>query len=164
MLGALAAHLKTTGTYSAVTLVRLTGINRTTEELRLPAETAASTGLACVSNAITIWQQAGYRPSLLLQAWNAILGSFEKSFPHKSFAVSIIPSNSLQCIPCDCPGWFRHHRHGWGPEPAAARGGQPATPGPPGGAVRLPDARRSGVLRGNRGGADAWNHGGIPDQ
>ena len=83
------------GTYSAISLVRITGINRTTEELRLPAETAASTGLACVSNSIATWQQAGYRPSLLLQAWNTVLGSFTKSFPDKSFAVSIIPNDAF---------------------------------------------------------------------
>lgn len=98
MLAALAAHLKSAGTYGAITLLRLTGINRTTEELRLPAETAQSTGLACVTNAITTWQQAGYKPSLLLQGWNAILGSFLKSFPDKPFAVSIITSNAFPAI------------------------------------------------------------------
>ncbi len=98
MLAALSAHLKATGTYNAISLLRLTGINRTTEELRLPAETAASTGLACVSNSITTWQQAGYRPSLLLQGWNAVLGSFMKSFPDKSFAVSIIPNDAFPGI------------------------------------------------------------------
>ncbi len=101
MLGALSAHLKSAGTYSAVTLVRLTGINRTTEELRLPAETAQSTGLACVSDAITTWQQAGYRPSLLLQGWNAILSSFNRSFPDKPFAVSIIPNDAFPGIAQD---------------------------------------------------------------
>lgn len=98
MLAALSAHLKSAGTYNAITLVRLTGINRTTEELRLPAETAASTGLACVSNSIATWQQAGYKPSLLLQGWNAVLASFVKSFPDKSFAVSIIPNNAFPGI------------------------------------------------------------------
>lgn len=98
MLTALAAHLKTAGTYSALTLVRLTGINRTSEELRLPAETAASTGLACVSDSIATWQQAGYRPSLLLQGWNALLASFQKSFPDKPFAVSIIPNDAFPGI------------------------------------------------------------------
>ena len=98
LLGAIAAHLKSTGAYSNISLLRLTGINRTTEELRLPAETAQSTGLACVSNAIAIWQQAGYRPSLLLQGWNAILTSFQNNFPDKSFSVSIIPSNPFPAI------------------------------------------------------------------
>ena len=91
MLAALAAHLKSTGTYSAVTLLRLTGINQATEELRLPVETAQSTGLACVADSIAIWQQAGYRPSLLLQGWGGILGSFQKSFPEKSFSIALIP-------------------------------------------------------------------------
>lgn len=98
VIAALAAHLKSTGTYNAVTLLRLTGINRTTDELRLPAETAQSTGLSCVSNAITIWQQAGYRPSLLLQGWDSITASFQRSFPDKAYSVAIIPQNPFPRI------------------------------------------------------------------
>lgn len=98
MLAAVAAHLKSAGTYNAVTLVRLTGINRTTEETRLPIETAATTGLACVTDAITTWEKAGYKPSLLLKAWNSLLASFNRSFPDKPFAVSIIPLGSFPNI------------------------------------------------------------------
>jgi len=98
MLSALAAHLKAANEYGSITLLRLTGINRTSEELRLPAETAASTGLACVTNALATWMQAGYRPSLLLQGWNAIVTSFNKHFPDKSFAVSIIANNAFPGI------------------------------------------------------------------
>lgn len=98
ILAAVAAHLQSAGTYKAITHVRLTGINRTTEETRLPAETAQSTGLACVSDAIGIWQQAGYKPSLLLSAWDKITASFLKSFPDKSFSVSIIPTNPFPPI------------------------------------------------------------------
>ena len=98
MLVALSAHLKTAGFYHSVTLLRLTGINRTTDELRLPAETAQSTGLACVTNAPATWQAAGYRPSLLLQAWDAITNSFEKNFPDKAFSVAIIPQNAFPPI------------------------------------------------------------------
>ncbi len=98
MLSALSAHLKSAGAYGAVTLLRLTGINRTTDELRLPAETPQSTGLACVSNSLTIWQQAGYKPSLLLSAWDSITSSFGKSFPDKSFSVAIIPQNAFPAI------------------------------------------------------------------
>ncbi len=90
MLSALAAHLKSAGTYNAVTSLRLTGINRTSDELRLPEETAQTTGLSCVSDAIATWQQAGYRPSKLLQAWDAITNSFQKNFPDKHFSVAII--------------------------------------------------------------------------
>ena len=98
MLVALAAHLKAIGAYNAITLLRLTGINRTTDELRLPAETAQSTGLACVTDAIATWQQAGYRPSLLLQGWDAITSSFQKSFPDKAFSVAIISVNAFPPI------------------------------------------------------------------
>jgi uncharacterized protein (TIGR03437 family) len=94
MLAAISAHLKSAGTYNNITLVRLAGINRTTEEIRLPAETAQSTGQACVSDAITIWKQAGYQASLVVQAWNAILASYQKSFADKTFSVSLIPSAS----------------------------------------------------------------------
>ena len=94
MLAAVSAHLKSAGTYNSITMVRLTGVNRTTEETRLPAETAAITGLACVSDAISTWQQAGYKPSLVEQGWTSILGSFQKSFPDKSFSVSLIPTSS----------------------------------------------------------------------
>src|SRR4029077_15853919 len=67
MLSAVSAHLNSAGTYNNITLVRITGINRPREELRLPAETPQPTGLACITDAIATWQKAGYRPSLLLQ-------------------------------------------------------------------------------------------------
>ncbi len=98
MLAALAAHLKSSGTYSSVTLVKLTGINRTTDEFRLPAETAQSTGLSCVSDAIAIWQQAGYAPSRLLAAWDSITTAFQSNFPDKTFSVAIIPKNAFPAI------------------------------------------------------------------
>ncbi|HEX7137880.1 MAG TPA: beta-galactosidase [Vicinamibacterales bacterium] len=98
MLVALAAHLKSIGAYGSIALLRITGINRTTDELRLPAETAQSTGLSCVSNAITKWQNAGYKPSLLLQGWDAITSSFKKSFPDKTLSIAIIPSNAFPAI------------------------------------------------------------------
>lgn len=98
MLVALAAHLKSIGAYNAVALLRITGINRTTDELRLPAETAQSTGLSCVSDALTTWQNAGYKPSRLLQGWDSITTSFKKSFPDKALSIAIIPSNAFPAI------------------------------------------------------------------
>jgi hypothetical protein len=97
LLTNLSAHLTSTGTYSNVTLLRLTGINRTSDELRLPAETPdtnglTGTGLACVSNAPAIWLTNGYRPSKLLFAWSNIITSFKTSFPDKTFCVAIIPN------------------------------------------------------------------------
>ncbi|HWV98895.1 MAG TPA: beta-galactosidase [Candidatus Acidoferrum sp.] len=95
-LASLSTHLKTDGTYSNITLLRLTGVNRTTDELRLPAETPdnnpyTGTGLLCVSNAPAIWQSNGYTPSKLLFAWSNVVSSFNASFPDKTFSVAIIP-------------------------------------------------------------------------
>lgn len=98
LLAAVAAHLKSNGTYGALTMLRLTGINRTTEEFRLPAESSQSTGLPCVTDAVATWQSAGYKPSLLTQAWDAITTSFKKSFPDKTFSVAIIPNNAFPPI------------------------------------------------------------------
>jgi uncharacterized protein (TIGR03437 family) len=92
MLAAVAAHLKSTGAYSAIAAVNLTGINFDSGELHLAGETAQSTGLDCVSDAVATWQNAGYRPSVLLNAWDAITNSFKKSFSDKYFAVAIIAS------------------------------------------------------------------------
>ena len=99
MLAALSAHLKSAGTYDAVVLLRLTGINRDTDELHLPTETPESTGLTCVSESITTWQQAGYKPSLLLQGWDAVTSSFQRNFPDKSFTVAIIASTNTPFPP-----------------------------------------------------------------
>jgi len=98
MLTNLAFHLKRAGTYSNLTLLRLTGINRTTDELRLPAETPNGTGLDCVSNAPAIWQAAGYTPTLLLYGWSNIISAFQASFPDKPFSVAIIPNNAFPPI------------------------------------------------------------------
>jgi uncharacterized protein (TIGR03437 family) len=91
-LAAVSAHLKSTGAYSTVVLVQLTGINYDSGELHLPSQTPQSSGVACVSDAIATWQSAGYRPSLLLAGWDAITSSFKKSFPDKYFSVAIIAS------------------------------------------------------------------------
>jgi hypothetical protein len=91
MLAAVSAHLKSTGRYDNVVLLRLTGINKDSDELHLPSE-SPDPAVPCRSDNIATWQQAGYRPSLLLQGWDGTTGSFKKSFPDKSFSVAIIAS------------------------------------------------------------------------
>jgi len=86
-------HLKSTGTYDSLVSLRLTGINRTTAELRLPAEMLTS---PCVTNSIETWLEATppYRPARLLKAWDALTDSFQKNFPEKFFGIEIIPNAS----------------------------------------------------------------------
>ena len=97
MLSNVAVHLKSQGTYTNLTLLRLTGINRTSDELRLPAETPYTnnvngTGLSCVSDAPAIWQTNGYTPAKLLSAWSNVVAAFNANFPDKTFCVAIIPN------------------------------------------------------------------------
>jgi hypothetical protein len=99
MLTAVSNHLATNGNYSAVKLLRLTGINRNSDELHLPAQTTNSTGLECVSNAPAIWQAAGYTPANLLSGWSNILSSFQTHFPDKSFSVAIIALTNINAFP-----------------------------------------------------------------
>jgi hypothetical protein len=97
MLAAVAQHLKDAGAYDAVKMVRLTGVNRTTDEFRLPEEILdESQGAPCTANSIDIWLQANYRPSRLLHAWDAITTSFQTNFPDKTFNVAIIPIDTGQ--------------------------------------------------------------------
>ncbi len=94
MLAAVSAHLKQTGAYNAVVLLRLTGINKDSDELHLPAETLKSSSEACETDAIATWKRAGYRPALLLRGWDGLTTSFKKSFPDKAFSVAIIASTN----------------------------------------------------------------------
>jgi len=55
MLTKVSSHLKSAGTYDSLTLLRLTGINRTTDELRLPAETPGGTGRRLHSSQTAFW-------------------------------------------------------------------------------------------------------------
>jgi hypothetical protein len=97
MLGSVAAHLRAIGAYGSVALVRETGVNRTTDEFRLPEEVLPSPCLDTNSvahantNAISTWLAAGYRPWLLFLAWNSLTASFERNFPGVTFNVPIIP-------------------------------------------------------------------------
>jgi len=97
MLTTVSQHLKDVGAYDAVQLVRLTGINRTTDEFRLheeilPSPCIDTSGVVRTeTNSISTWLAAGYRQSLLIQGWDAITASFLASFPDKTFNVPIIP-------------------------------------------------------------------------
>ena len=93
LLGAVAAHLKSSGSYSALTSVRLTGINRTTSELRLPAEILTS---PCVTNSVEAWLKAtpAFSNASLLSAWDKLTSLFLANFPDKLFGVEIIPTVS----------------------------------------------------------------------
>ncbi len=92
MLDSVSAHLKHAGTYDAVVLLRLTGINKDSDELHLPARQPSAA--PCASDAVATWLTAGYRPSLMLKGWDGTTSAFKNSFPDKSFSVAIIASTN----------------------------------------------------------------------
>jgi hypothetical protein len=93
LLAAVAGHLAAAGTYGIVSSLRLTGINRTTSELRLPAEILTT---PCVTNSVQTWLTSSppFSPSALLSAWDQVTGAFLKSFPDKGFGAEVIPTAS----------------------------------------------------------------------
>jgi hypothetical protein len=81
--------------YDAIATVRITGLNRTTDEFRIPAEILSTQHNAgCDTNSIQTWRDAGYRPSLLSSAWDELIQDILTHFGDKYVNVSIIPTNS----------------------------------------------------------------------
>ncbi len=98
MLEHVAAHLRETGALNHVSAVKLTGVSTDTDETRLPAETPQGTGNPCVSDAISIWQSVGYRPSNVVQAMRGIAGAWAHAFPDTWKVLAIIPQGSFPPI------------------------------------------------------------------
>ena len=100
MLGQLSAYLKSVTyrnvrEYDAVAIVRVTGLNRTTDEFRIPAEVLSTQqGAKCDANAVQTWLDAGYRPSLLLQSWQHLTDAIATSFGDRIVNIAIIPTDS----------------------------------------------------------------------
>ena len=97
--------------YDAVVAVRITGVNRSTAELRLPAEILPSPcvdkkgNLHTNTNAIETWLTATppYRPLRLLVAWDVITALFRITFAGKTFTLPIIPDASGSAVTPDYP-------------------------------------------------------------
>jgi hypothetical protein len=81
--------------YDVISTVRVTGINRTTDEFRIPAEVLSSQhGATCDANAVQAWLDAGYRPSLIQKAWEQLSDDVVANFGDKVANVAIKPTDS----------------------------------------------------------------------
>ena len=91
-VAALGQHLKSNPQFwNTLTMIKVTGINEwNSDELRLPAERQVSNGSASSTDAVQIWKQAGYKPSLVNAAFRQIMDTFVKYFPDKTLAIPII--------------------------------------------------------------------------
>lgn len=94
-----ATHLKSMpDVYSHISLVKLTGINETTVEIRLPAQKEISNEKGTSTDAPAIWKTAGYTPQRVLNAWNQILNSFYDNFENKYVSIAVIPKRGFPSI------------------------------------------------------------------
>jgi hypothetical protein len=66
----------------AVVQVKLTGLNRETNEVLLPRTTADTAH----------WQSVGYTSTRLDDAWQAIVETFAQAFPRQQLAIIIVPN------------------------------------------------------------------------
>jgi len=97
LLDALANHLrqvavpgrKADAVYDALRVIKVSGINVTTEELRVPAN-KPDNGPCKQSDAAALWAAAGYTPAKALAAWATIAKATDRAFPDKILAVDII--------------------------------------------------------------------------
>jgi hypothetical protein len=92
-----ADHLSATGRLGLVQQVKVTGINQTTAELRLPADPGVTTAQSgCpASDALATWRAAGYTPELITEAFRANARSWATAFPAAALDAAIVPKQSL---------------------------------------------------------------------
>jgi hypothetical protein len=75
--------------YEAVKIVKVAGINNTTEELRLPAN-KRDDGPCHQSDAQKIWADIGFRPDRIVQAWTRISDATSAAFPDAILSIATI--------------------------------------------------------------------------
>jgi hypothetical protein len=88
LLRGLKQHLQQNNWYENLTMLRITGINTLTDELRLPADNTGKNG--CEANNLNTWQKLGYSPARVRVAWRQILRIYGRIFPEKVFNVALI--------------------------------------------------------------------------
>jgi len=98
LLAKVSEHLRSTGAMAHVNVVKLTGINTDTDELRLPNETPEETGNAEVTDAVQTWSQAGYRPQRVVEAMRRVAAAWAVAFPSAWKVLPIIPQKSFPPI------------------------------------------------------------------
>ncbi|HEY4773549.1 MAG TPA: beta-galactosidase, partial [Xanthobacteraceae bacterium] len=102
MMRALAAHLKARPrSYELLRIVKITGINQRSEEMRMPANAVAGikrAGGCAISDAVSEWRAAGYRPSKVVEAWRRMAEGVAASFPDKLLAIEVLDRNDFPAI------------------------------------------------------------------
>lgn len=107
MTAQLAEHLATGGFSGTVVALRLTGLNASTAETHLPAQSpsALSDPPACLTiDSVAAWQAAGYTPAKVQAAWSAMVTSWSTHFPDLPFELVLWPGTKDRFPPIDDSG------------------------------------------------------------
>jgi hypothetical protein len=87
------------GGMEAVRIVKLTGVNRITAELRLPGTFGQREDDACgKTDDAAIWNKVGYRPQKVVDAWVTIATGISQLFPSKHLGLDILEQNDFPPI------------------------------------------------------------------
>jgi hypothetical protein len=96
LLQQLSAHLNAQGTYASMTMLRLTGINTLTDELRLPGQTPISTPqFPCMIDNLQAWIDVGYSQGQVVTGWRQMLTATRRAFPDKFFNLALITEDGF---------------------------------------------------------------------
>jgi hypothetical protein len=102
LMASIAAHLKTIPrAYESVRIVKITGINEQTQELRLPAghgNAGTGPGSCRTSDADAAWGAAGYSDEKVLKAWERFAALTAAAFPGKVLGIEVLQSNDFPRI------------------------------------------------------------------
>lgn len=90
-MGAIKDRLKLLGALDRVTIVKVSGIARSTLEMRLPVASR------CGDN-LPLWQSLGYRPSKLIGAWSQMAAGLDTLYPGRLLSVAILQGEGFPNI------------------------------------------------------------------
>jgi hypothetical protein len=93
LMAAVATRVRAGGAWDAVRIVKLTGIGRVTEELRLPITTPA--GAECGGDPSGQWRAAGYTADRAVAAWQGLADAAARAFPGKLLAQDVLDRNDF---------------------------------------------------------------------
>jgi hypothetical protein len=80
--------------YDALRIVKLGGVNNTSEELRLVAN-KGDNGPCHQSDARKVWADAGFTPAKIERAWQELIGNTGRVFPDKILSIAVIQAGAF---------------------------------------------------------------------
>ncbi len=95
MIVDLSAHLRATGAYNALKIVKLDGLNLQTQELGIGATRPADYNCPLQNSQYLTegWAAAGFTPNAAVAAWGSITQTIAAAFPNQVLSVDVLASD-----------------------------------------------------------------------